>query len=256
MGDIAQSNPNFPPVVPLDKANQHQKGFFPYEAFSADDPNTTNPPTLTLKSPWKFSALMLGVSGSVPIPMVQPLSSAINANTTYNLPSTYPGEYIILIPAAYLKASSGGPYTLTIQTPAAGTSVKVPISASGDTILSGNLLFEVYVDASGNVTSDQWQISGSNTNGTYVECNDGTLRCRYRLSIAANSNATWTFPVSFIDTTYQVANHILQGAGWVNSANENTSIGRTTSGINFAMYPLVGSAQSLNYDMIAEGRWM
>jgi hypothetical protein len=63
---------NFPPSNPVDKPSQYQKGFYPFSAFSADDPNVTNPPTLTLASPWilkgTFSgtgtALVTGVVGT------------------------------------------------------------------------------------------------------------------------------------------------------------------------------------------------
>jgi hypothetical protein len=54
MSDI--NTGNFPPVVPISKANQYQKGFFPFAAFSADDPNVKDHPVLKLKSAWQFSA--------------------------------------------------------------------------------------------------------------------------------------------------------------------------------------------------------
>ena len=43
---------NFPPVVAVDRPSQYQKGFYPFSAFSADDPNKTAVPKLTFASPW------------------------------------------------------------------------------------------------------------------------------------------------------------------------------------------------------------
>jgi len=45
-------SPNFPQTNPQDQSQQYQKQFFPFKAFQFDDPNVTNPPTLTLVSPW------------------------------------------------------------------------------------------------------------------------------------------------------------------------------------------------------------
>ena len=46
---------NFPKSVQIDKPNQYQKGFFPFSAWSSDDPNVTANPTLTLNSLWKLA---------------------------------------------------------------------------------------------------------------------------------------------------------------------------------------------------------
>ena len=114
-------SPTTPPVTPMTQPNQIQGSLYPFSAFSADNPNLVSAPMLTLKSPWRFSAP--GVVG--------PLSAAPSANVIYTLPLTYPATHKIYIPAAYLVASSGGPYTLTIKT-ATGTSVVyVPIIKSG-----------------------------------------------------------------------------------------------------------------------------
>ena len=141
---------NFPPVSPITQPNELQKSFFPFSAFSADDPNKTSMPWLRLTPPWKMSV------GSV----VSPLGAIPSGNVAYNLPAIYPAQYQIYIPAAYLVASAAGPFALTISTPAGGSSVIVPILKNGDTLLSGNLFFSVYVDPSGNVTSDSFSVSG------------------------------------------------------------------------------------------------
>jgi len=49
-------SPNFPQTNPQDQSQQYQKQFFPFKAFQFDDPNVTNPPTLTLSSPWLMKA--------------------------------------------------------------------------------------------------------------------------------------------------------------------------------------------------------
>jgi len=170
-------SPTTPPVTPMTQPNQIQGNLYPFSAFSADNPNLVSAPMLTLKSPWRFSAP--GV--------VSPLSAAPSANVIYTLPLTYPATHKIYIPAAYLVASSGGPYTLTIKT-ATGTSVVyVPIIKSGDTLLSGNLMFDVYVDASGNVTSSAWEIAAYNAYGYYEQRYNGRLH-QYNTNIAAIVN--------------------------------------------------------------------
>jgi hypothetical protein len=77
-------------------------------------------------------------------------------------------------------ASAGGPFVLTFTTNKTNTTnVIIPISPFGDTITSGNLLFDIYVDNLGNVTSKYWEISGYNANGTYVKCSNGTMLMRW-----------------------------------------------------------------------------
>jgi len=245
---------NNPPAVPLDKGNQFQKGFFPFDAFSADDPNTASAPALTLKTPWKFSALQY-----TPLQVVAPLSGKIGVNTTYNLPTTYPAQYRIYIPAADLVASSGGPFTLTIQTPAAGASVKVPINASGDTILSGDLLFDVYVDGSGNVISGPWQISGSNSNGNYTQFAEGTMIARGLYSYtrtATYQNVSIPLSTNFSDANY--SSSVKQWSASVGSAAfaYNDTGTNTKSAINVTMWVQTGSTScTATLDWIAIGRW-
>ena len=137
------TNPNQPPVNPLTLNQNLPKNLFPFSAFQFDDPNLTSPPVLRLKEPWQFSA-----GGPV-----KPLTAVVNADTAFNLPAIYPAQYTIYIPAAYLKVSGATGKNLTIQTPAGGTTVIVPLSPTGDTISSGALLFDVYVDSSGHVAS-------------------------------------------------------------------------------------------------------
>jgi hypothetical protein len=53
--------PNFPPSLPITRANQIQKDFFPFAAFSADDPNNTAIPILKLLAPWIFDGTFSGI---------------------------------------------------------------------------------------------------------------------------------------------------------------------------------------------------
>jgi hypothetical protein len=97
--------------------------------------------------------------------------------------------------------------------------------------------------------------SGSNANGYWVKFIDGTMECRHGLYIAAAGSSVWTFPKPFIDTTYRIATHAIQGAGWINSMQEDSTTPRNVASVRMTMYPLVGVAQNLTYDIIAYGRW-
>jgi len=86
------------------------------------------------------------------------ISGTTSSNRTITLyfnASTQNGvkSYKVYIPSASLVAGSGGPYTLTITT-GLGTSVGVPIIENGLTPTLRNLLFSIYVDSLGNVSSD------------------------------------------------------------------------------------------------------
>jgi hypothetical protein len=116
-----------------------------------------------------------------------------------------------------MVAASGGPYNLTISSGLGGSSIIVPIIKAGDTLLSGNLFFNIYVDGSGNVTSDSFIINASNANGIYEIFSDGTMICRTvgtGINVIASSSAanqfgstsgtiyygqtTWTYPYVFL----------------------------------------------------------
>jgi hypothetical protein len=122
------------------------------------------------------------------------VSSPVSGNTTYTI-SNVIGFQSILIRKANLVASAGGPFTLTITT-GSGDVVYVPIAAFGDTILSGDLLFDVYVDSSGNVISKDWVISGSNTNGAYDLVMNGLCMEKGVSAVCATDNNSITYPWS------------------------------------------------------------
>ena len=188
---------------------------------------------------------------------LQPLTSAISGNFTYSAPSTS-GFYSVYVPSAYLVAASGGPYTLTIQSGSTpGSTVKVPISAFGNTIASGNLLFDIYVDSNSNVTAKDFQVSGSNSNGSFVQFADRTMECRVKIDSAGT--VTWTFPVPFIDTSYVVVPGTQElGVGnIVASVLENTGTPRTVSAISVFSRYYDGSFHVATINkLFAQGRWM
>jgi len=87
--------------------------------------------------------------------LIQPLTAQISADTTYTLPSTE-GRYIINIPKGYLYASTDVFRWLTITTGVSGAeTIKIPILASSNSVyVTKSLTLNVYVDSSGNVTTD------------------------------------------------------------------------------------------------------
>jgi len=94
---------------------------------------------------------------------VYPLTGTVSSDTTYTI-SVYPQMMTVIIPKAYLVASSGGPYTLTLTTGVSGKeTVIVPIASVYYSITSNSLRFGVYIDSEGNVTSDDFSISAYST---------------------------------------------------------------------------------------------
>lgn len=178
--------------------------------------------------------------------VTQPLSSAISANTSYTLPNA-PGLVSIYIPVAYLKASSGGPFTLTLTTGVSGkTNVVVPISPSGDTISSGYLLFDVYVDSVGNVVSKAWDIVGVNTNGQYSKFAGGAMQCDGKVRGAAAGLNPYPLPAVFANTDYVVTGSVFP----TGSYQFFTGYASSVSAIN--VYQVAGGN---GFDWVATGRW-
>lgn len=115
---------------------------------------------------------LVGIESESANPVIFPLKSQPSGNVTYTIQNT-PGIFTICIPARFLIASSGGPFSLTITT-WSGSIITVPIAASTDTIINGDLLFNVQIDDIGNLTSDDWWVSGSDSVGPYLKIPDGT----------------------------------------------------------------------------------
>ena len=98
----------------------------------------------------KINAVAASLGADINADPVTPLSGKIGANTTFTLPIKTAGTQTVLITASYLVASAGGPFILTITT-GTGNVVKVPISAFGAAVPASDLVFEIFVDTSGNV---------------------------------------------------------------------------------------------------------
>jgi hypothetical protein len=106
----------------------------------------------------------------------------INANRTLTLlqpdsASVGRKKYTVIITP---QASSGGPFTVTLTTGVSGKqNVVIPIIKSADTLLSGILQFDIFVDSAGNVSSNSFLVRGSNSYGEYVKRSDKTMTCRF-----------------------------------------------------------------------------
>jgi hypothetical protein len=185
---------------------------------------------------------------------LQPLTSTLSGNFTYSAPSTS-GFYSVYIPSAYLVAASGGPYTLTIQSGSIpGSTVKVPISAFGNTIASGNLLFDIYVDSNSNVTAKDFQVSGSNSNGSYVQFADGTMEeWGTSASYTNGAGVTITLPVPFKDATY-IVNQTRVRSGSTNSSTSAPPFAYVVSTSQFTLTS--GGTENTPSYWTAIGRWM
>lgn len=196
--------------------------------------------------------------------VVQPLTAKIAASITFTLPIKTVGQQTIFIPAALLTASSGGPFTLTITTGAGGSStVLVPVSASGDTIASGPLLFDIYVDSSGNVSSKDWTLSGSNANGTYSKFSDGTMdQWGISATVTTSNGGPWTtspfyalvsvtLPTSFVNATFNVASSVFL----VSATFQFMGYVQSQSASGFAQYIFNNQSAQAAFFWIAKGQW-
>jgi hypothetical protein len=182
--------------------------------------------TAIVGSRWRVRKVSNGNMAEVPSTIFQPLTSvaASGASVTYTLPLAV-GERKAYIPQAYLK-TAGNAGTLTITT-GSGTPLVIPLAASTDTITSGDALIPVYIAPDGSVVAENWGISGSNSNGTYIRYGDGTMEhwgTTISITTSTSSNATGIYfqqlsqnlPVSFINTSYIVTSSPYQspGFGW------------------------------------------
>jgi hypothetical protein len=143
--------------------------------------------------------------------ILKPLSGTIGVDTTYTIP-TGEGTAFVIIPKAYLLATTTASVLLTITTGVDGKeTVAIPIPGSGDTIISPSLMFNLYIDSTGNVYSDNFIVSGSNSNGSWIKFADGTMECWHRttktyaittlLDGHYYNNDAWTLPAQFLSST-------------------------------------------------------
>ena len=159
--------------------------------------------------------------------------------------------YSILVPAATLKASAGGPFSVTLTTGVSGKSnIIIPISPSADTISSGNLLFDINIDSAGNISSKAWSIAGSNSNGSYVKFADGTMECWMVPSgfIPYNTWTTYSLPAAFIDTTYSGSMNLVGDVG-------STGLFNLKSTTQFSAYNRSASGTAVGGAFMFMGRW-
>lgn len=152
---------------------------------------------------------------------VIPISSPVSGDTTHNLTRTVEGVQLVYIAASNLVASAGGPFTLTITT-GSGNTAKVPIAPAGLTISSGNLLFDIYVDESGNVENKAWIIEGTDGSAFYTQYHTGGMTAHVRLS-AGTATETWTFPFPFIATPDVEATSSAALPRFVSASNTSTT---------------------------------
>jgi len=142
--------------------------------------------------------------GSIQNMLIEPLSANINADTVSTV-ATGIGRCLIRITQDYLIASSTTTVYLTIETGIASTeSIIIPITANTDTITSGNLLIDAFVDSAGNIASGSFSITGTNANGRHTRIKDGSMEQMIDYTTGAAGNITVTFPTSFSSIDYNV----------------------------------------------------
>jgi hypothetical protein len=164
--------------------------------------------------------------------------------------------------------SSGSAYNITIQSSKGGTStVIVPIAASGDTITSGDLLFDIYIDTNGNITNKSFTVSGSNASGSWVKFADGTMECWTISALTASqtgASATgkpgpyygmfpWVFPVQFIGLHY--ATGVLVRTNSSADGGEGYVFAESTSGCTLVGYSSEVAMAGFWMSGYAKGKW-
>jgi hypothetical protein len=194
--------------------------------------------------------------------IIKPLSAQVaTTSTIYSIPlSDIESTAFVVIPSTYLTANlaTGISAILTLTTGVASTeTVIIPIQAKGNTLTSDSLMFNIYIDVAGNVYNENFQISGSNANGSYIMFDDGTMECyKYAVAIAGSSVYTWVFPAPFISTGYSFPGGVSvnTAAQLVIGAN-NQGTGKTVSQIALYNQIIAGSAGTYPFDLYAIGRW-
>ena len=161
------------------------------------------------------------------------------------------------------QASSGGPFTVTFTTGVAGKqTVAVPVNLATDTLTSGILQFDIFVDSVGNVSSSFWTVAGSNSNGSWIKFADGTMEIRVNVATptftALAQAVTVNFPVAFIDTAYTpnaVLDHEWSGVAYL-FINFAKSVTTSSSNVVMSMVSYPGGTVSANIIYFtAVGRW-
>jgi hypothetical protein len=146
---------------------------------------------------------------------------------------------------------------VTLTTGVAGKqTVAVPIIKSTDTLLSGILQFDIFVDTVGNVSSGQWQVSGFNSNGSFIQQADGTMICRGTKATSAYPQ-TVGLPISFVDITYQVGLTFYDQSGTQATKVANIAA-KSVGSFNYYMTTSTTGGQWIaqSCDWVAIGRWI
>lgn len=189
-----------------------------------------------------FEALL----SSIPGDPVTPIDSPLGSDTSYTVPNIV-GRKTILIEASDLVASLGGPFILTITT-GTGSVVRVPIAAAGQSILSGDLLFDIWIDAAGNVTSSGWSIRilGGTSNAQL----DSTGWKVERISLALGAaTQAWTFARDFASPPEVIT--VME----VGAAEFATFDNLTVSGVDTLGWDAAGAPSTGPRSAVAIGPW-
>lgn len=274
MSDTSNTSGNNPSTNPITLANKFQDSFFPFSAFTFDDPNTSSVPNLNLTPPWQFSAAHRS----------NVLSQAITtANVTLSVDDIYNYDTIILsgTPTAWrtltipqiprhftVVMSCTGSYGVYISTGASGGKIAtLPALSSNETTYQTYYTCEIVCDGT-NVYFTQGQpIFGrtATTNG-YMKFLNGMLVNYVRDTVTANITegpaddeyyvlSTWGFPCAFYDTNYalsgvaRVTGHIIKLSGSADHCTATTAYVFLLSGTSSL------SSVTVYRQLMAIGRW-
>jgi hypothetical protein len=193
----------------------------------------------------------------ITINLIQPLPAPVSSNTTYTLigGEATEGMKTIFIPSASLIASAGGPFTLTIST-GIGTVCLVPISANGDTITSGDLMFDIHIDSAQNIAAKAWDITGSNSNGFYQKKNSGYMEQWGQIAgmLVADGTAPVVFPTTFSSAPIIWTGHTISAtSASVSSTTSIISSSISVTGCTLAQDSF--GTNAINETWLAKGRW-
>lgn len=188
-----------------------------------------------------------------------------NRTVTLQTPSSeYIGRkrYTIVITP---RSSDANFRTVTLTTGVSGKySVIIPMIPNTDTLLSALLQFDIYVDATGNVSCDHFAISASNALGSYTLYADGSMRCEGAESVLLTTssgpastylyytNTTMTYPLSFVSGNVPRISpkaRTLSYVVWVGPTFDETNASFRISLVSMS----VAAQGYLSY--VAHGRW-
>jgi hypothetical protein len=159
-----------------------------------------------------------------------------------------------------VASGSGGPYTVTFSTGIASKqNVVIPVIASTSTLTSPKyMLFDLYVDAQGNVSSSAWEVSGSNANGSWTQFDDGTMATRktfFGVLSGVYVSVSWTFPAPFTAIPDWYVNDSFSGGAGYAYAQYNLSESATGVSASFAEIELRDASGNHKNSFFALGNW-